>query len=207
MLQIDRNSSPVIIDGELSEWGNASAVTFKDDSGRGRADNIAKVKALWDDKYLYFAFEVTDTNLQAVETNRDGNIYLDDAVEVYIDTFNDNGSVMKVDDYQFLVNIINVKSDMKGTGNGKDASWNSNMISAVKIDGTIGNNGDIDKGYTMEIAIPWSDIGGLQNAGNVIGLDLAVGDRDLTSDGYHYFDLSQLTSFAVPDKWRDAVIK
>jgi len=113
---------------------------------------------------------------------------------------------MKVDDYQFLANIKNVVADKRGTGSGKDVSWNSNMISAVKINGTIGNNGDIDKGYTMEIAIPWSDIGGLQNAGSVIGLDLAVGDRDLTSDGYQYFDLSQLTSFAVPDKWRDAVI-
>jgi len=204
-MNISYTSSPVI-DGLKDDWAVMSGVSFGDDSGRGSADNTVNVKAAWDDNYLYFSFEVADTNLQAVEVVRDGAISRDDAVEIYIDTLNDDGSLMQIDDYHFLVNLNNAVADQKGTGSVKDASWDCGIVSAVTMDGTLWDASDIDKGYFVELAIPWSDIGGTPLEGGVIGLDLAIGDRDSIADGYQYFDWSNLTSFAYPDGWGDAFL-
>ena len=199
-------TSTLVIDGLNDDWAEMSDVSFEDDSGRGSADNTADVKAAWDDNYLYFAFEVVDTNLQAVETVRDGAISHDDVVEIYIDTLNDDGSLMQIDDYHFLVNLNNAVADQKGTGSGKDINWDCGIVSAVTMDGTLGDASDIDTGYFVELAIPWSEIGETPLKGSVIGLDLAIGDRDSITDGYQYFDWSDLTSFAYPDGWGDAVL-
>ncbi len=204
-IDISYTSIPVI-DGLKDDWAGMSGVSFKDDSGRGSADNTASVKAAWDDSYLYFSFEVTDTNLQAVETVRDGALSLDDVVEVYIDTLNNDGALMQTDDYHFLVNLNNAVGEKQGTGSGKDASWDCSVVSAVTVNGTVGDDSDIDTGYFVELAIPWADIGGTPLKGSVMGLDLAIGDRDSIADGYQYFDWSDLTSFAYPDGWGDAVI-
>ena len=206
-IDISYTSSPVV-DGLLDDWEEVSGVSFEDDSGRGSADNTASVKALWNEDYLYVAFEVADTNLQAVETVRDSALYLDDVVEIYIDTLNNDGSLMQTDDYHFLVNLNNAIADSKGTetGSGRDINWDCSIVSAVTMDGTVGDDSDIDTGYFVEIAIPWSEIGGTPLEGSVIGLDLAIGDRDNIADGYQYFDWSDLTSFAYPDGWGDAVI-
>ena len=203
-MNISYTSTPVI-DGLKDDWAGMSEVSFEDDSSRGSADNTADVKATWDDNYLYFAFEVADTNLQAVETVQDGAISRDDAVEIYIDTLNNDGSLMQTDDYHFLINLNNVVADLKGTGSGKDISWDCNIVSAVTMVGTLGDASDIDSGYFVELAIPWSEIGGTPLKGSVIGLDLAIGDRDSMADGYQSFDWSDLTSFAYPDGWGDAV--
>jgi hypothetical protein len=41
------------------------------------------------------------------------------------------------------------------------------LETAVKIDGTLNNNSDIDKGWTLEIAIPWSGLSLLANGRSI----------------------------------------
>jgi len=54
------------------------------------------------------AFQVSDSQLNATRTARDaGGIYLDDSVEIYIDTRNDRATMMQPDDYQFLESKLN----------------------------------------------------------------------------------------------------
>ena len=164
-MNIIHTSIPVT-DGLNDDWAGMSGVSFEDDSGRGSADNTANVKTAWDDNYLYFAFEVEDTNLQAVETVRDGALYLDDIVEVYIDTLNNDGSLMQTDDYHFIVNLNNAVGDQKRTGTGTDTGWDCSIVSAVTMVGTLRDATDIDTGYFVELAIPWSDIGGIPLEGS-----------------------------------------
>src|SRR6476660_2812853 len=109
--------SPMTIDGNLSEWANITAISMADNSGRtGGVDNTAKVKLAWDDTYLYAAYDVTDTELLALQTARDAaNIYQDDAVELYIDPQGDGAaaSSMTATDYQFMSNILEGLADYK----------------------------------------------------------------------------------------------
>jgi cellulose/xylan binding protein with CBM9 domain len=104
------------IDGNLSEWANIAPISMADNSGRtGGVDNTAKVKLAWDDTYLYAAYDVTDTELLAVQTTRDhANIFQDDEVELYIDPQGDGAGAtsMTATDYQFLANVRDARLDM-----------------------------------------------------------------------------------------------
>ena len=87
--------SSMTIDGDLADWANITAITMADTSERsgGGLDNTARVKLGWDNTYLYAAYDVTDTELLAVQTTRDhGNLYKDDAVELYIDPQGDGAA-------------------------------------------------------------------------------------------------------------------
>ena len=44
---------------------------------------------------------------------------------------------MQPDDYQLLVNLNNTQGDLRGTGSGKDVSWNATWVSAVGLWGTL----------------------------------------------------------------------
>jgi hypothetical protein len=195
-----RARTAITIDGVLDEWSAAREAGF---SG---VSNSAIGYVLWDATNLYVAFRVTDTQLSATRTARDdANLYLDDAVEIYIDTRNDRATAMQPDDYQFLVNLNNVQVDLRGTGTGKDVSWNGTWVSAVRLQGTLNSHGDSDTGYTVEIAIPWTQIGVTPVTGMVLGMDLVVDDADPTSATlYGTFDWARIAPnpYAQPSLWK-----
>jgi hypothetical protein len=200
-INIPFTSTRITLDGNLNEWSSINGVTFSDNSTRGGgADNSANIKLMYDHNYLYAAFLVNDTNLQAVN----GDLWLDDAVEIFIDTLNNDGTNMQNDDYQFVVNINNLRFDRQGSSL---TGWDSNFTSASSVQGTINNINDTDTGYSIEMAIPWDDIGGTPATGLIIGLDLAVDDRDNPQDGFQYFDWCNLQSFAHPIFWKDGLLE
>jgi len=182
-------STPISIDGYLNEWSGIDGISFSDNSGRGSYDdNTALTKIAWDYNNVYVVFEVDDTNLQAVN----GNVWLDDCVEVFLDTNHDDGTSIRTDDYHFIININNLLYDTQG---GDDA-WSSNLNSFVRTTAD---------GYIIEMSIPWLDIGGRPNNGDTMGVDFCVGDRDDTADGYQYFDWANLDRFAQPNRWGEVV--
>jgi chitodextrinase len=201
------------IDGSLAEWGAVAPITFGEVSGRSPAslDNSASVKLLWDATYLYVAFSVTDSELQAVVTTADGSgMFRDDAVELYIDTLNNGGTAMQTDDYQFLVNIANPSqtTDQRGTGSGKDNTWDSaGFVQAVSRSGTL-NGGTLgtDTGYSVEMAIKWSDLGVSASGGKILGVDLAVDDRDDNGVTPASFDWAGLSLYGNPGAWPDVTL-
>jgi hypothetical protein len=188
------------IDGNLSDWAVPSSVTFS-----GPSTSVT-VYVVWNITNLYLAFRATDTQLNASETARDGaNLYLDDTVEAYIDTLFDRASVMQSDDYQFLVNLNNAQGDLRGTGSGKDATWNAVFASAVTRQGTLNSNADSDVSYIVEMAIPWAQIGMVPTGGKRFGLDLAVDDRDpVSTPNYATFDWAGIAPnpYAQPSLWK-----
>jgi PKD repeat protein len=189
-------TNPIIPDGSLSEWTGADTVTF------AGSDNTATVSLTWDTNNLYFGFDITDTNLRAVGIDEGDSLHRDDSIEIYLDTSHDGGAAMQVDDYHFIINLNGALVDDQGTGSGKNYSWTSHINYAINIDGTLNDDSDTDNGYVIEVAIPWSDIGGAPVTGDIIGLDLAVNDRDGTE--VQSFDWCNLASWAVPDGWGDA---
>jgi hypothetical protein len=172
------------IDGNLDDWQNIATISMADNSGRtGGVDNTARVKLAWNEVYLYAAYDVTDTELLAVQTTRDhGDIYLDDEVELYIDPQGDGGAAtsMTTTDYQFLANVRDAVGDKRGNGaGGKDGSYNAtSFLSKAVTNGTLNASGT-DVGYVVELRISWSDLGVTPTAGHSMRMDLAVGDRDV----------------------------
>lgn len=149
-------------DGDLSEYTGTDSISLTPSSG----ENTVTVKAIWDNEALYLAYAVSDTQLNASVTVRDGNVGYDDSAGWTIDTLNDaggsgdqNASYMLPDDFLGIVNIHNVQYDAQGTASGAPTnSWNGTWQSAVKVSGTINNNSDTDNGYTAEVKIPWTTL-------------------------------------------------
>jgi hypothetical protein len=201
--------SAMTIDGSLSEWGNIAAISMADNSGRtGGVDNTAKVKLAWDNTYLYAAYDVTDTELLAVQTTRDhADIYKDDEAELYIDPQGDGSAALKMTatDYHFLANVRDALGDNRGTTppGGQDASYNAAgfLVKAV-TSGTLNASGT-DVGYKIEMRIAWTDLGVTPTAGQFMRIDPAVGDRDGSAATTEEFDWAGLTSFNNPSGWKD----
>jgi hypothetical protein len=154
-----RSRNQIEIDGEFKEsfWENAS----KDDKfWQSRGNDLAKIKTtvmtVMDDKYLYVGFDVEDKDIYAEYKNDDDPIYeKDDVVEIFIDPRGE-GKIY----YEIQVSAAGVKFDTKFNGRRKnrDDLWDSKIKYAVKIDGTLNDPGDEDKGWSAEIAIPWESI-------------------------------------------------
>lgn len=168
-LIVQKTSTPIVIDGQLTDWAGAGAATFTG------ANNTATGYALWDDQNLYIAFQVKDTQLNAILNS--GNLWQDDGVEVFFDTRHDKSTSMQADDYHVLVNLNNAQLHLRGS-NGVQSPASLTMTSAVSLRGTLNNNSDTDSGYTVELAIPWSQLGISPSNGLVLGIDLAVNDKD-----------------------------
>jgi hypothetical protein len=199
-LNVYRAGTLITMDGNLDEWSGADSATFSGTS------STATASLLWDDTNLYVAFQVTDTQLNAIATVRDdSNLWRDDAIEVYLDTKNDRATTMQADDYQFLVNLNNVQADLRGTGGGKDPTWNASWQSAVRLQGTLNSNGDSDGGYTLELVIPWAQIGVTPMTGMSFGLELVVDNSNPASATFEHFDWAGITStggpYAQPHLW------
>ncbi|MGH7513047.1 MAG: sugar-binding protein, partial [Gemmatimonadales bacterium] len=203
-------SSGMTIDGNLADWAGVPAIAIADDpaNGRGGANNSANVRMVWNDTYLFAAYDVTDTELLAVQTAHDNaDIYKDDAVELYIDPQGDGGAAshMTTTDYQLLANIRDALGENRGAAaGGKDASFNpASYVSKASPNGTLNATGT-DVGYTVELRISWSDLGvTAPAAGRTMLVDLAVDDRDGQATTTEEFDWANLTTtFNNPSAWK-----
>ncbi len=147
------------VDGILKEsiWKNASiGAPF----WRSRGDKIApvqtKVMTAMDKNYLYVAFDVTDSDIHAIQNKDDSPMYdTDDVVELYLDANGDRKGY-----YEIQVSAAGKKFDSSFTGRrrGRNDAWNSNIVYAVHLNGTLNNPKDRDKGWSVEIAVPWKSI-------------------------------------------------
>lgn len=156
-------TSPVI-DGDISDsvWQQA---TWTDDFVDIEGDLKAKpplqtnVKMLWDDSCLYIAAQIYDPHVWATLTRHDDVIFHDNDFELFIDPKNTTHQYFEIED-----NAFNTVFDLylnKPYRNGGSAlsTWDvKGLRSAVKIQGTLNDPTDTDKGWTVEIAIPFRAI-------------------------------------------------
>jgi hypothetical protein len=207
---IVKTTAAPVIDGNLSEFANAPAVTFTNTVG-----DTVTVKGMWDANNLYLSYSVADKQLNAAITTRDGAVWGDDSVEWFIDTLNDkagsatpNNAYMLADDYQGIVNLLNTQFDDRGSSTGAPTvAWNGSWQSAVARTGTVGNNADVDTGWSAEVKIPWSTIGVTSpTAGKVFGMSFALDDNNAAGKtSYMWGGIT--TAFQNASKWKPATLK
>ncbi|MDQ2985137.1 MAG: carbohydrate-binding family 9-like protein [Armatimonadota bacterium] len=159
------------IDGKLDEaaWENAPWTSdFVDIEGSLKAAPRFKTRAkmLWDDDYFYIAAAMEEPHVWATLTKHDSVIFHDNDFEVFIDPDGDNHNY-----YEFEINALNTGWDLKlpkpyRDGGPAQNEWElPGLRTAIHIDGTINNPADKDRGWTVEIAMPWGALGGLPQAG------------------------------------------
>ncbi|PAY16171.1 hypothetical protein CKO51_28140 [Rhodopirellula sp. SM50] len=155
---VRRASQPIVIDGRRDEaaWASAPSVgefvfTWWNEGDGPRQPTDAKL--LWDDQFLYVSFHCTDSDVLATRTERDSDVYRDDCVEVFA-----SPEIGHPENYFNLeMNALGTQLDnYRPEGKTPDDEWNPDGIRcAVIVDGTLNDSTDTDRGWTLEVAIPF----------------------------------------------------
>jgi len=158
--KVSKAREAITIDGKMDEpdWKNAEVQQltnfFRLDKPVEKQNT--KFRMLWDDTNIYLFYECEDTSLTARETNFDGRTYMDDCAEFFVVPAPDSVYMH----FGFEINITEVRYDYivlwKYYNNRTFFISGYNPEYKVKaiINGTLNNDKDKDKGWTMEFAIP-----------------------------------------------------
>ena len=178
-LYCTRAPAEVTLDGKLEEWESADTMRL-DDPGESPDPNQVKIYTLWDEKYLYIAYQVDDRYLVGYQTERDHRaLYKDDMIEVLFDPRKDATDLWLEDDIVYHINVLGQVKDDRGSPEGiSDAGWQSEALFAVRYDGTLNDSTDLDRGFRVELAVPWDEIGMVPSAGMSLGINFAAGDAE-----------------------------
>ncbi len=153
---------PLIIDGKVAEsvWKQAEWTNdFIDIEGESKPKPRFRTRAkmLWDDQFFYVFAEMEEPHVWAKLTKRDAVIFYDNDFEVFIDP---NGDTHRY--YELEINAFSTEWDLFLDQPYRDDCrplffWDiGGLKSSVHVDGTINRASDKDKGWTLELAIPWA---------------------------------------------------
>lgn len=158
--EVRRATSPINVDGILNDaaWANASPPAelrglWESQTG---PQQETRARLLWDDTYLYVAYDLEDIDITAQYLNRDDPTYQDDAAEIFINPRPNQTSIYfglemsargVIYDYVLYndARIFVKQYDMQG------------LRLATNLRGTLNARGDSDEGWTLEVAIPWTN--------------------------------------------------
>ena len=181
-IEAPRLSFPLLIDGALSEWPgeplHASAFrVFSVQNWDGSDDLEAMWQLSWDEDNLYLGVEVFDDI--HVQTQSGNQLFRGDSIDVQFDTdrAGDFGDGLSPDDFQITFSPGDFAAlppsafRYQGTDNGRilDAPGGHHVTVASRRSA---------EGYTLEAAVPWSDLNLTPRPSLVIGLALNANDND-----------------------------
>lgn len=181
LLRADKlpKGSKINVDGKLDEeaWKSAAGTGPFVDVRTGQPNSTFPVngsaRLLWDDQGFYAGFEVKDSKVTGgfPKGAKDPHLWTKDTVELMIDPDGDGDNK---DYYELQVGPQNLVFDSqfddynspKTDPNGPfgHQEWSFGGKSAVTIDGTIDKDDDTDKGYVVELFVPWKSLGKAKKA-------------------------------------------
>ena len=155
-------AAPPAIDGALDDaaWLTAPwTEPFVDIRGEGWPVPAwtTRARMVWDEDHLYIAAELEEPHLWATLAERDAILYREHDFEVFIDPDGDAR-----DYYELEINALGTEFDLflpqpyQRAGKANVAWDMEGLRTAVALDGTLNDPSDADRGWTVEIAIPWS---------------------------------------------------
>lgn len=154
--------APVIDANPDDVWERVQPITLKNlIRGANSADSnlSASIKLLWDDTNLYLWAQITDD----VMSNKENEIALQDALELFLDADNSKPQLYGKKEYQ-----------LRYVRNGSAIQ----ALQGVLVKDVLAAQKNIGHGYQMELAIPWAAIHGEPSPGKFIGIDVHVIDND-----------------------------
>jgi len=157
-LHVLRTSRAPTLDGRLDEedWVRAPRTgAFLETLVGGSAPFFAEARALWDDDRLYVAFEVRDDDLRADYRTHDDHLWEQDCVELMLDPDGDGRNYFELQVSPRGVTFDTRYDRRRVPQPFGHLEWDSGMEASVAVDGSL-DDGDGDRGYTVELAIPWT---------------------------------------------------
>ncbi len=163
---IHRTKEKIAVDGKLSEkaWKKSTPVIlmFPWEFQTGKKQPTS-VKLLRDQDYLYVGYECEDSDLTATLENRDDPVYKDDCVEIFINTnpaadhyfgFEMNARGVLYDYFFAYPEKHNLTPNLEG------------VLLKTEMRGTLNQSTDQDRGWTLEVAIPFKSLNATPKKGD-----------------------------------------
>lgn len=155
-------TAAIVIDGRLDDeaWESAPwTASFVDIEGDRKPAPRLSVRArmLWDDEYFYVAARLEEPDLWATLRERDSVIYHDNDFEVFVDPDGDSHLYTEIE-----LNAFNTVWDLLLVRPYRDGgpalhAWDiPGLQTAVWTDGTLNDPTDTDRGWSVEMAIPFA---------------------------------------------------
>jgi hypothetical protein len=171
-LRVDKLEKGVKItpDGKLDEeaWKTAADTGPFIDVRTGQPSATfpvkGSVKILWDEQNVYLGFHVIDPDVIGGfdKKEKDPHLWTKDTVEIMVDPDGDGDNK---DYYEIQVNPQGLVFDSQFDEYNKPRKepdgpfghqeWDSKLKAGVVVDGTLDKPGDADRGYVVEVALPW----------------------------------------------------
>lgn len=160
------------IDGALDDvaWSAAAwTEDFIDIEGTSKPAPPLRTRAkvLWDDKNLYVAAELSDPRVWSTMKQRDEPLYREQAFELFIDPDGDRANYLELE-----LNPLNTVLDLimskpyRDKGKADERFNVDGLRTAVRVTGTLNDASDVDEGWSLEIAIPWTSLKALGRDGS-----------------------------------------
>lgn len=157
---VRRASQPPRIDGILDEpaWDRAEKAGPFVRSTDGKAASAATAAwLLWDDEALYVAFQAEDRDVTARFSHDDEPLYTSNVVEIFL---NPGGDLVHYVEIEVAPSNALFDASFVGRRQHMDLAWSSHARHAVHVDGTLNDSSDVDRGWTVELAIPFASLPG-----------------------------------------------
>ncbi|MCK5442032.1 MAG: carbohydrate-binding family 9-like protein [Maribacter sp.] len=164
--QIEANYVAVspIIDGNLDDvvWGLAKPIVLKDNRTGTRVSDphlLTNVKACYDNDNLYLAFSCKDPDIWTSFTQRDEHLWTEEAIEVFIDVDEEPENYVEIEVSPANILFDSYIVDPQNIDVAATARLNLPGIrTAVMVNGSLNKRDDIDDSWTVELAIPFTDL-------------------------------------------------
>lgn len=164
-----RAEVPVVIDGNLDKpcWKQAPWTSYFQDiegASKPRPRFHTRAKMLWDDDFFYVGASLEEPHVWGTLTEHDSVIFQDNDFEVFIDP---DGDLHQY--YEIEINALNTEWDLRLVKPYRDGGpalneWEiPGFKSAIRIDGTLNDPSDTDKGWSVEMAFPWKALAEFAN--------------------------------------------
>ena len=157
-----RVNEEMVVDGKLEEasWEQAPKSDFFKPvlaSNSEAAIYETSFQLLWDDDYLYVAGRLQDETINGKLSTRDALLYQDDVFEIFIDPDGDSHNYIEVE-----INALNTIWDLflkypyrENLPNSASTIYDiPGLKTAIYVDGTLNMEKDVDRFWTVEMAIP-----------------------------------------------------
>jgi Carbohydrate family 9 binding domain-like len=152
------------VDGRLDDpaWAKAPwSADFTDIEGdvRPAPRFRTRMKMLYDSVYWYIGAELEEPDLRATIRQRDAVIFHDNDFELFVDPDGDTHRYVELE-----INALATPWDLflpvpyRDGGHAVDSFDIAGLLARVALDGTLNDPRDRDRGWTVELAIPWASL-------------------------------------------------
>ncbi len=181
-------------------------------------NNNVQCASAWNSDSLYFMVRVADANVMTVAETTEAFgkekdyfrvLWTSDGIELCFDVHRNRTEWKELDDFEMLVNVTGAYQ-----GNVWDQKehtllhWGNGCRVAVTVSGTVNKNDDIDTGYTVFIAIPFSGLKYKPVPDDILGFDAQLFDLD-TEHGTVFRTIwsnSEQSNNDNPSEWGSLVL-